>query len=132
MKVQFLGIGAGATLLNSANYWYQGVIVEAMLTLILTQTVLNAAVETNNMLAPLAIGLTVSLDIFGAGSITGASMNPARSFAPSLVGSIFPYGEDTKYLWDYQYIYWLGPLIGATISALFFRIVFAKSSRIVP
>jgi glycerol uptake facilitator-like aquaporin len=53
-------------LLSSDDSWYQGAIVEAVLTLILTQTVLNAAVETNNTLAPLAIGFSVALDIFAA------------------------------------------------------------------
>jgi glycerol uptake facilitator-like aquaporin len=120
-KSEFLSIGAGATLLDPNDLWHQGLIVEAMLTLILTQTVLNAAVDTDdNMLAPLAIGFTVALDIFSAGSVTGASMNPARSFGPSVAGSIF-FSDNTSVLWDYQWIYWAGPLLGATISAAFYR-----------
>lgn len=87
----------------------------------LTQTVLNAAVDTDsNMLAPLAIGFTLTLDIFAAGSISGASMNPARSLGPSVAGSIF-FDSQTSMLWDYQWVYWAGPLLGATISAGFYR-----------
>ena len=70
----------GATIL-SGDYWYQGLIAEAILTLILTTgtefliftnknvvlVVLMSAVDTkDNVLAPLAIGLSVTLDIFGA------------------------------------------------------------------
>jgi glycerol uptake facilitator-like aquaporin len=66
-KAEFISIDAGATLLAGDDDWYQGLIVEAMLTLILTQTVLMSAVDTNEQpLAPLAIGFTVALDIFGA------------------------------------------------------------------
>lgn len=85
-QTEFVDMAAGATLLATDDRWYQlldtneivnilryqGFIVETILTMILTQTVLNAAVDTdNNVLAPLAIGLTVSLDVFGAGSISG-------------------------------------------------------------
>lgn len=63
---EYSRIMGGATIL-SGDYWYQGLIVEAILTLILTTVVLMSAVDTNsNVLAPLAIGLSVTLDIFGA------------------------------------------------------------------
>jgi glycerol uptake facilitator-like aquaporin len=64
---QFITLNAGATTLSSSNEWYQGLIIETVLTLILTQTILNSAVDTSsNVLAPLAIGMTVMLDIFSA------------------------------------------------------------------
>ncbi|KAI6170691.1 CBN-AQP-4 protein [Aphelenchoides bicaudatus] len=130
-KEEFAQIGAGATLLSPGELWHQGLIVETMLTLILTQTVLNAAVDTSdNMLAPLAIGLTVALDIFSAGSISGASMNPARSLGPSIAGSIFVEGNGSVF-WTYHYIYWAGPLLGATISAGVYRLLFSRGSRLI-
>jgi glycerol uptake facilitator-like aquaporin len=67
-----------------------------------------------------------------SGSISGASMNPARSLGPSLVGTIFFDTGNTQFLWDYHYIYWAGPLLGATISAVFFRLVFVRTARIIP
>lgn len=49
------------------NKSVQGLIVETILTMILTQTILMTAVDTDqNLLAPLAIGFTLTLDIFGA------------------------------------------------------------------
>ncbi|KAH7726447.1 CRE-AQP-4 protein [Aphelenchoides avenae] len=123
-KLQYERLQGGATLLSPGEEWYQGLIVETILTMILTQTILMTAVDTEeNLLAPLAIGLTLTLDIFGAGSITGASMNPARSFGPSLAATIF---SDSKNMWDYHYIYWAGPFLGASISALLYRTLFAR------
>lgn len=50
----------GATIMSEDN-WYQGLIAEAILTMILTTVVLMSAVDAKeNILAPLAIGLSVS------------------------------------------------------------------------
>jgi MIP family channel proteins len=56
------------------------------------------------------IGLTVTFNILAAGAITGASMNPARSFGPALVAGI----------WDFHIFYWIGPIAGATLGALLY------------
>lgn len=62
-------------------------------------------------LAPLAIGATVVLDALWGGPISGASMNPARSFGPALIAGI----------WSHQWIYWIGPIIGAVIGAFIYE-----------
>ena len=64
-------------------------------------------------LAPLAIGATVALDALWGGPISGASMNPARSFGPALVTGV----------WSDQWIYWLGPIIGAIFGAFIYQII---------
>ena len=56
------------------------------------------------------IGLTVTFNILAAGAITGASMNPARSFGPALVTGI----------WSFHIFYWIGPIVGATLGALLY------------
>lgn len=56
------------------------------------------------------IGLTVAFNIMAAGAVTGASMNPARSFGPALVSGI----------WDLHVFYWIGPIVGATLGALLY------------
>ena len=59
--------------------------------------------------APLAIGVTLSLLIVLALNITGASLNPARSFGPA----IFAGGSALTHYW----VYLVSPLIGAAIAA---------------
>lgn len=57
------------------------------------------------------IGLTVMFNILAAGAITGASMNPARSFGPALVTGI----------WSFHIFYWIGPILGAVLGALLYE-----------
>ena len=55
----------------------------------------------------LAIGFTVGFNVILRGSVSGASMNPARSFAPALI--VWNFG--------YQCIYWVALILGALIAA---------------
>lgn len=64
-------------------------------------------------LATLAIGATVTLGALWVGPISGASMNPARSFGPALVAGI----------WSFQWIYWLGPIARALMGALTYQFI---------
>ena len=57
--------------------------------------------------AAIAIGGTVALDALFGGPVTGASMNPARSFGPALVAAE----------WNDFWIYVVGPLAGALVGA---------------
>jgi len=43
--------------------------------------------------------------------LTGGSLNPARSLGPAIFANV----------WSHHYIYWVGPLIGATIAGGFYR-----------
>lgn len=45
---------------------------------------------------------------------TGGSLNPARSFGCAVAGRNFP---------GYHWIYWLGPVLGAALAALYYRFV---------
>ena len=79
------------------------------------------AVDPGGMgnLAPLAIGLAVLVDHLVAVPITGASMNPARSFGPALVA-----GE-----WADHWIYWVAPLLGGAIASLTYQFTFINRPR---
>ena len=57
--------------------------------------------------AALAVGLTVGFCAMMGGPLTGASMNPARSFGPALVGG----------LWREHWLYWLSPITAMIVAA---------------
>ena len=64
-----------------------GLLVEFVLTFALMFVILAMATDARAPagLAPLAIGATVAFDALLGGALTGASMNPARSFGPALI-----------------------------------------------
>ncbi|CAK1581417.1 unnamed protein product [Parnassius mnemosyne] len=61
----------------------------------------------------LKFGFTIAGLIYAGGPFTGASLNPARSFAPALYQGI------TSDHW----VYWVGPLGGAALGALLHRLL---------
>src|SRR6478735_7734367 len=63
--------------------------------------------------AAIAIGGVIGLDALFGGPVTGASMNPARSFGPALVS-----GE-----WQDFWVYVAGPVLGAGLGALAYQAV---------
>jgi len=65
-----------------------------------------------------AIGLVVAADILAIGPITGAAMNPARAFGPTLVASLLPGGS----LWHQHWLYWVGPVVGGGIAAIVYHL----------
>lgn len=78
--------GLGATLLAPGVTVAQGIVVEAILTFFLANAVFNAAVSGKaGNLAGVAIGLTLTFAILMGGPLTGASLNPARTFGPALL-----------------------------------------------
>jgi MIP family channel proteins len=86
-----------------------GILVEAILTFFLVTVIMNTAVfDKNNALAPLAIGMTITLDILFGGPLTGGAMNPARAFGPALAAGF----------WTNHVVYWVGPIVGGVAAAL--------------
>ena len=86
----------------------QSFVLEFILTFFLMFVVINVAngSKEQGMFAGLAIGSVILLEAMFAGPICGASMNPARSFAPAIVSGHF------EYLW----IYFIAPISGAGAS----------------
>ncbi len=106
----------GAHALGSEVSVGMGLLMEVAITFALVFVIFATAGDPRGMgnLAPLAIGLTVLVAHLVAVPITGASMNPARSFGPALVA-----GE-----WTDQWIYWVGPLLGGAIAGLLYQFAF--------
>jgi aquaporin NIP len=88
---------------------------EVILTAFLMFVIVAVATDTRAVgpAAAIAIGGTVGLDALFGGGVTGASMNPARSFGPALVA-----GE-----WSAFWVYIVGPLVGAFIGAVLYQAV---------
>lgn len=61
--------------------------------------------------AAVVIGMAVALDVLMGGPLTGASMNPARSLGPALIGG----------RWDSHWIYWLAPIAGTSTASFVVR-----------
>jgi aquaporin NIP len=87
--------------------------IEVVLTAILMFVITAVATDRRapTLVAALAIGGVVALDALWGGPITGASMNPARSFGPALVA-----GD-----WQDHWIYWIGPILGASLGAFIYQ-----------
>ncbi|XP_073127938.1 probable aquaporin NIP-type [Henckelia pumila] len=76
-----------------------------------------SAVATDNRanagMGGIAVGMTIMLNVFVAGPISGASMNPARSIGPALVRNTY------KGLW----VYIIGPIIGTLAGAFAYNLI---------
>lgn len=92
----------GATTLSSGIGFWQGILIEAMLTMFLLLVVLG----TDAVHAPIAIGFVLAFDVFLGAGLTGASMNPARSFGPAILSG----------MWKSHMVYWIGPLVGSILA----------------
>jgi MIP family channel proteins len=87
----------------------RGMVIEAVLTFFLVFVVYGTAVDPRApKLGGLAIGLTVALDILFGGPLTGAAMNPARTFGPALASAH----------WNNHLVYWIGPMAGGALAGL--------------
>lgn len=109
--------GAQTTGVLTQHFPYYALGVEALLTFFLVNTVLHTAVAgRGGPLAGLAIGTTLTVSILAGGPLTGASLNPARSFGPAVADGAAANGM--LYL-----IYFVGPLLGAALAAGLFRVM---------
>jgi aquaporin NIP len=98
------------------------VVYELAMTAILMFVIMAVATDTRAVgaAAAIAIGGTVGLDALFGGAITGASMNPARSFGPALAS-----GE-----WMDFWVYLVGPVGGAALGAFAYQLVRGRNDRL--
>ena len=88
---------------------------EAVLSALLMFVIMAVATDTRAVgaAAAIAIGGVIGLDALFGGPVTGASMNPARSFGPALAS-----GE-----WTDFWVYLVGPVAGASLGGLAYQLV---------
>lgn len=110
-------INAGATVgVLTDSQPVAAMIVEAILTFFLVNTILHTAVAgKGGSMAGFAIGMTLTAAILVGGPLTGASLNPARTLGPAI------YAEPSLANAYTYVIYLFGPLIGATLAVLVFN-----------
>jgi MIP family channel proteins len=103
-----LGASAQAAVTIPAIGVGRGLVVEVILSFFLMLVIMAVATDARvaGTVAGLAVGLTVAFEALMGGPLSGASMNPARSFGPALANG----------MWTAQWIYWIGPLLGATLA----------------
>jgi MIP family channel proteins len=91
--------------------------IEAILTFVLMFVILAAVVDARaHKMGGFVVGMAVAAGICAAGPLTGASMNPARSLGPALVGGY----------WEMHYAYWIAPIAGAALAGLVYRFVWLE------
>lgn len=101
---------------------YYALGLEALLTFFLVTTVLQTAVAGKaGPMAGWAIGTTLAIAILAGGPLTGASLNPARTFGPAAVAGTAQNGM--MYL-----VYFLGPLLGSAIAVGAYRLLHTPES----
>ena len=90
-------------------------VYELLLTAFLMFVIMAVATDTRAVgaAAAIAIGGTVAMDALMGGPVTGASMNPARSFGPALAS-----GQ-----WHDFWLYVLAPITGAIVGAIAYQAV---------
>ena len=133
MLMQFLGAALATSALylilfnevgNVTNFGAHGIdqsalgdggalLLELLLTAALVSVIFAAAVSKRGFgaAAPLAIGLTVVIIHLIAVPLTGASVNPARTFGPALISNAF----------DSFWVYVIGPSVGAIAAGILYH-----------
>ena len=118
-------IGATLVVKSLADFGAgKAVVLEAILTFFLVFTVYATAIDDRGAfksIAGLAIGLVLTFDILVGGMLTGASMNPARSFGPALVSGT----------WTDFWVYVIGPVAGGVLAAAIYSFAFLRGRAVV-
>ena len=116
------GLSTGTFGLTGISVW-EALVLEIVMTFGLVYTVYATAVDPKKgslgTIAPIAIGFIVGANILVGGAFDGASMNPAVSFGPALV----------SWSWDYQWVYWVGPLIGGGLAGVIYEVLFISHTH---
>jgi len=113
--------GLGSNGLANAGGIFGGLFTEVILTFIFVLVILGVTADkSKGAVAGIVIGLTLTFVHLLGIPITGTSVNPARSIGPA----IFAGGQALADLW----VFIVGPLVGAALAALVYKLVIAKKA----
>ena len=116
LQIMFSHVTAGSNYpINKPGGDWRSLVMEIVLTAILVSVILNTATGYRSIghNAAIAVGGTIALLGLFASPISGASMNPARTLGPDIVGVDF----------TGWWVYVFGPLIGASIAVMIIGLV---------
>ncbi|XP_046406867.1 aquaporin AQPAe.a-like [Ischnura elegans] len=127
---EIAALGLGSVSLGRSVTAGQGLVIEALITAVLVFVVHAvcdlSSEETSGCSTvaaspgPLVIGLAVGTCHLLAVPYTGSGMNPARSLGPAaLAGN-----------WDHHWVYWIGPIIGAALSAIIYKYMLKSTKKL--
>lgn len=117
-KVNYGTQGGPSELLNHSAM--SGFALELVFTFFLVTVIFMTAVHKKapaGMYGLVIGGMIFLLHLVGV-PLTGASMNPARTLGPAIASGY----------WDFHWIYWAGPIIGAVIAGLIMHHIFVKKA----
>lgn len=117
---------AGATVIAPSVDSLRAVLVEVILSSMLILIILVFYVRKEfrsqgliSLIAPIPVGGFLACATMYGMAITGASMNPARSFGPAILAGNY----------ELQWVFWVGPAIGAFLASLLFRQYDTRSAK---
>jgi glycerol uptake facilitator protein len=121
-----IGNLGATTMFPGVSYW-QAILAEFVCTFILMIAVMAMAVDKRapGGWAGLVIGAAATIALLIEGNITGGSINPARTFGPYLVDTIFGGGN---FWWQFP-IYLVGPVLGALAAAFLYDYIAGLKAR---
>jgi len=118
-KVNFATQGGPSALIN--NSVSSAFAIEAILTFFLVLVIYMTAVhkKASPGLHGLSIGGMVFLIHLVAVPLTGASVNPARTFGPALISGF----------WEFHWLYWAAPILGGIIAGVLMNYIYVNQAE---
>jgi aquaporin Z len=120
LKLMFYGQRTTLGMTLPAGPAFQSLVMETILSFILMFTIMGVATDdrAEGAMAGIAVGAVIAVEAIFAGPVSGASMNPARSFGPALAAGNF----------SRHWIYWLGPMLGTVLGARAYQLIVAEKA----
>ena len=118
-KVNFATQGGPSDIINGSVS--SGFLIEALLTFFLVTVIFMTAVHKRA--SPGWHGFTIGGMVFLihliAVPLTGASVNPARTFGPALISGF----------WEFHWLYWAAPILGGIIAGVLMNYIFVNKAE---